>query len=66
MVDIETYKKLYPNSWIATSDLRSDLDASELANDKPPSGSDLLFPPTIPGYNLQHKRWSTYVLHYQF
>ncbi|KAI9860340.1 MAG: hypothetical protein M1813_006229 [Trichoglossum hirsutum] len=58
MVDIETYKKLHPHSNVSITRLRADLDAKEMASDEPPHGNLLLlFPPTIPGYNMLKKMW---------
>jgi hypothetical protein len=58
MVDIETYKKLHPNSAVAESNLPPNLSRKEMMSDDPPlDDALLLFPSIIPGYNLLRKTW---------
>ncbi len=58
MIDIDTYKRLHPQSKLFKHPLYPDIDAEMMARDKPPGSESLLvFPPTIIGYNLQTKKW---------
>lgn len=60
MVDIETFKALHPSSSLARAFLRDDLGSAIVAgNDPLPDGFPLLLPPTVPGYNMLHKKWGT-------
>lgn len=60
MVDIETFKVLHPRSSLSESHIRDDLGPEEMASNEPPPGDFLLlFPPTIPGYNMRKKTWGT-------
>ncbi|CAH0051787.1 unnamed protein product [Clonostachys solani] len=58
MVDVETYKKLHPNSTMNGLRLRSSISSKNMKSNEPPSGNDLLvFPNRIPGFNLLRKMW---------
>ncbi|KAK6863622.1 hypothetical protein PG995_000150 [Apiospora arundinis] len=67
MVDYKTYEQLHTSSSLATTkfvNLNNDIDESErlsseiMENDNPPPSPDIyVFPATIPGYNLQNKKW---------
>ncbi|CAI7585797.1 unnamed protein product [Penicillium manginii] len=58
MVDIETFKALHPSSSLARAFLRDDLGSAIVAGNDPfPDGFLLLLPPTVPGYNMLHKKW---------
>lgn len=60
MVDVGTFKALHPKSSLSRSHLHDDLSPDEMASNEPPAGGLLLlFPPTIPGYNMLRKKWST-------
>ena len=61
MIDINTYKTLHRDSQLWKTPLRPDIDAEAMAKDTPPgSGSLLVFPSTVIGFNLRTKTWRTH------
>ena len=58
IVDTETYKLLHPGEPYAMQDLKDDIGYLRMLDEEPLAGDELLvFPSTIPGYNLQTKKW---------
>ena len=60
MIDIEIYKALHPESFLALANYRSDIDPETMAKEEFPTDNvaALVVPSRIPGYNLRMKRWS--------
>ena len=61
MIDIDTYKKLHPESAMVLEmsyRFKSDIEPEAMESDEPPTGNRLLlFPSKIRGFNLRMKKW---------
>lgn len=56
MIDMNTYRKLHPDS--KSHDMEANLNAETMTNDQPPDEQfQFLLPPRIKGYNLRRKIW---------
>ena len=64
MIDTATYKILHPGEQYSLQDLKGDISHERMSDDEPLSGdASLVFPSTMPGYNLQTKKWGKVLCH---
>lgn len=62
MVDFATFNKMHPEKFPTSSRLRDDLGKNVTASEAPPDGSFiLLLPANVRGFNMQEKKWGSYI-----
>ncbi len=63
MIDITTYRKMHPDAAIFKLRLTDELGEEAMKKEEPPGEEFLLLlPPNVYGFNMQEKKWSTWII----